>query len=156
VSRNRFYKLLSCFIIIKNDSNRENIFLGTTKITSGLRIRKMNVTVVEHPVSFLIFVVSSSCKRVSGRWKKLNHGLHESFQFYHTEMRDVKNYITSRNFSIDNVDGKFVHFQLGVNFFVIQSNLPKRPPSLNDHFYSPRRFILYILTHSIYCLRPNF
>ena len=61
-------------------------------------------------------------------------------------MRDVKNYITSRNFSIDNVDGKFVHFQLGVNFFVIQSNLPKRPPTINDHFYSPRRFILYILT----------
>ena len=31
-------------------------------------------------------------------------------------------------------------------WFMVQSNLPKRPPAINDHFYSPRRFILYILT----------
>jgi hypothetical protein len=43
--------------LIKNDSNRENIILGTKKITSGLRIRKMNVTFGGNPLSVSPFLL---------------------------------------------------------------------------------------------------
>jgi hypothetical protein len=42
---------------MKNDSNRENIILGTKKITSGLQIGKMNVTFGEHPLSVSPFLL---------------------------------------------------------------------------------------------------
>jgi predicted acetyltransferase len=43
--------------LIKNDSNRENIILGTKKITSGLHVQKMNVTFGEHPLSVSPFLL---------------------------------------------------------------------------------------------------
>jgi hypothetical protein len=46
--KDRNIKKINIFLI-KNDSNRENIILGTKKITSSLRIRKMNLTFGEHP-----------------------------------------------------------------------------------------------------------
>jgi hypothetical protein len=54
--------------IYKNDSNRENIILGTKKNHFRFAYMENECDLWgTSPVSFPIFVVSSSCKRVSGR-----------------------------------------------------------------------------------------